>query len=97
MIGSAGSRPRAEAIARSSLIGSRSTISSAGPKRTGGTTIVDYLSSYQQMARPAPATYYRRFLLLRRFLRWVSRRDGAPDPFLDLEGPPRDRILGRCE
>ena len=31
-------------------------------------TIVDYLSAYQQRARPAPATYYRRFLLLRRFL-----------------------------
>src|SRR3954471_20497186 len=30
-------------------------------------TIVSYLSSYQQRARPAPATYYRRFLLLRRF------------------------------
>jgi integrase/recombinase XerD len=54
-------------------------------------TIVDYLSSYQQRARPAPATYYRRFLLLRRFLRWVSRRDGLPDPFLDLEPPPKPR------
>src|SRR5215211_7252899 len=50
-------------------------------------TIVDYLRSYQQRARPAPATYYRRFLLLRRFLRWLSRRDGLPDPFLDLEPP----------
>ena len=54
-------------------------------------TIVDYLSYYQQRARPAPATYYRRFLLLRRFLRWVSRRDGLPDPFLDLEPPPKPR------
>jgi integrase/recombinase XerC len=54
-------------------------------------TIVDYLSSYQHRARPAPATYYRRFLLLRRFLRWVSRRDGLPDPFLDLEPPPKPR------
>ena len=54
-------------------------------------TIVDYLSSYQQRARPAPATYYRRFLLLRRFFRWVSRRDGLPDPFLDLEPPPKPR------
>jgi integrase/recombinase XerC len=51
--------------------------------------IVDYLGSYQQRAQPAPATYYRRFLLVRRFLRWVSRRDGAPDPFLDLEPPPK--------
>ena len=54
-------------------------------------TIVDYLSGYQQRAHPAPATYYRRFLLLRRFLRWVSRRDGACDPFLDLEPPPKPR------
>jgi integrase len=54
-------------------------------------TIVDYLRSYQQRARPAPATYYRRFLLLRRFLRWVSRRDGAPDPFVDLDPPPKPR------
>jgi integrase len=54
-------------------------------------TIVDYLGAYQQRAQPAPATYYRRFLLLRRFLRWVCRRDGAPDPFLDLEPPPKPR------
>jgi integrase/recombinase XerC len=54
-------------------------------------TIVDYLSGYQQRAQPAPATYYRRFLLLRRFLRWVSRRSGARDPFLDLEPPPKPR------
>jgi integrase/recombinase XerC len=54
-------------------------------------TIVDYLRSYQRRARPAPATYYRRFLLLRRFLRWLSRRDGFPDPFLDLEPPPKPR------
>ena len=53
--------------------------------------IVDYLSAYEQRAHPAPATYYRRFLLLRRFLRWVSRRDGVPDPFLDLEPPPKPR------
>jgi integrase/recombinase XerC len=54
-------------------------------------TIVDYLSAYEQRAHPAPATYYRRFLLLRRFLRWSTRRDGAPDPFLDLEPPPKPR------
>jgi len=46
-------------------------------------TIVDYLGSYRARARPAPASYYRRFLLLRRFLRWVSRRNGVPDPFFD--------------
>jgi hypothetical protein len=55
------------------------------------TTIVDYLGAYRQRARPAPATYYRRFLLLRRFLRWVSRRHGVPDPFVDLEPPPKPR------
>jgi integrase/recombinase XerC len=54
-------------------------------------TIVDYLSAYQQRAHPAPATYYRRFLLLRRFLRWVSQRVGAPDPFRDLDPPPKPR------
>src|SRR5262245_59986734 len=32
-------------------------------------TIVDYLAAYQRRARPAPATYYRRFGLLRRFVR----------------------------
>ena len=53
--------------------------------------IVDYLRAYQQRAHPAPATYYRRFLLVRRFLRWVCRRHGAPDPFLDLEPPPKPR------
>jgi len=54
-------------------------------------TIVDYLADYQGRAQPAPATYYRRFVLVRRFLRWVSRRDGVPDPFLDLEPPPKPR------
>jgi site-specific recombinase XerD len=52
-------------------------------------TIVDYLANYQQRADPAPATYYRRFGLLRRFVRWLSRRSGTPDPFLDLEPPPK--------
>jgi len=50
---------------------------------------VDHLADYRARAHPAPATYYRRFLLLRRFLRWVSRREGVPDPFLDLESPPK--------
>ena len=54
-------------------------------------TIVNYLSAYEERAHPAPATYYRRFLLLRRFLRWATRRDGVPDPFLDLEPPPKPR------
>jgi hypothetical protein len=54
-------------------------------------TIVDYLRSYQQRACPAQATYYRRFLLLRKFLRWVSQREGVHDPFVDLEPPPKPR------
>jgi integrase/recombinase XerC len=53
--------------------------------------IVEYLRAYEQRAHPAPATYYRRFLLVRRFLRWACRRDGVPDPFLDLEPPPKPR------
>jgi hypothetical protein len=35
-------------------------------------TIVDYLDDYRTRCRPAPATYHRRFLLLRRFMRWVA-------------------------
>jgi hypothetical protein len=41
--------------------------------------IVDYLHSYQERAQPAEASYYRRFVLLRKFVRWVCRRDGVPD------------------
>lgn len=53
--------------------------------------IVDYLDDYQRRLAPAPATYHRRFLVLRRFMRWVSRREGVPDPFLDLDAPPKPR------
>ena len=55
------------------------------------TAIVDYLHSYQERAQPAKASYYRRFVLLRKFVRWVCRRDGVPDPFLDLDAPPKPR------
>ena len=51
------------------------------------TAIVDYLHSYQERAQPAEASYYRRFVLLRKFVRWVCRRDGVRDPFLDLDAP----------
>jgi integrase len=54
-------------------------------------TIVDYLDEYRGRCNPAPATYHRRFLLLRRFMRWVSHRNGMPDPFLELQAPPRPR------
>jgi site-specific recombinase XerD len=68
----------------------------AWAERTGSdvfaeASIVDYLAGYRERAHPAPSTYYRRFCLLRRFLRWVSRRSGVPDPFLDLEPPPKPR------
>ena len=53
--------------------------------------IVDYLRSYRERASPAQSTYYRRFVLVRRFLRWVSSRSGLPDPFHDLDAPPKPR------
>jgi integrase len=54
-------------------------------------TIVDYLDDYRQRCAPAPATYHRRFLLLRCFMRWVSRRNGLPDPFVELPARPKPR------
>jgi integrase len=54
-------------------------------------SIVAYLDDYRRRARPAPATYYRRFILLRRFFRWYSASVGATDPFADLECPPKPR------
>jgi site-specific recombinase XerD len=54
-------------------------------------TIVDYLDEYRSRCEPAPATYHRRFLLLRRFMAWVSQRNGLPDPFSELEAPPKPR------
>ncbi len=47
-------------------------------------TIVGYLEDYRERCDPAPATYHRRFLLLRRFMSWVSHRNGLPDAFLEL-------------
>lgn len=52
-------------------------------------TIVDYLAEYRRARKPAPATYYRRFVLLRRFMAWLARRHGTPDPFLELAAPPK--------
>jgi site-specific recombinase XerD len=54
-------------------------------------TIVDYLADYRRRRSPAPATYHRHFLLLRRFVRWVSQRNGVRDPFLELDAPPKPR------
>ncbi|MGH3048786.1 MAG: tyrosine-type recombinase/integrase [Gaiellaceae bacterium] len=53
--------------------------------------IVDHLDDYRQRVAPAAATYHRRFLILRRFMRWLSHREGVPDPFLDLEAPRKPR------
>jgi integrase/recombinase XerC len=52
-------------------------------------TIVRYLADYRRRKQPAEATYYRRFVFLRRFFRWYARRAGCADPFLDLEPPPK--------
>ncbi len=54
-------------------------------------TIVDYLDQYRTRRDPAPATYHRRLLLLRRFMAWVSQRNGLPDPFSELQAPPKPR------
>jgi len=54
-------------------------------------TIVGYLDDYRERCDPAPATYHRRFLLLRRFMSWVSHRNGLPDAFLELQAPPKPR------
>ncbi len=51
--------------------------------------IVDYLADYRQARRPEAATYYRRFVPLRRFMAWVCRRQGTPDPFLELQAPAK--------
>ncbi len=53
--------------------------------------MVDHLDDYRRRLHPAPATYHRRFLLLRAFMRWVSHRNGMPDPFLELQAPPKPR------
>jgi integrase len=50
---------------------------------------VDYLDDYRRRRNPAAATYYRHFVLLRRFMQWLSRRQGTPDPFLELEAPAK--------
>jgi site-specific recombinase XerD len=54
-------------------------------------TVVAHLHAYRDARQPAPATYYRRFLLLRRFYRWLSSRHGVRDPFLELDGPAKPR------
>jgi len=54
-------------------------------------TIVDHLDDYRTTRSPAPATYHRRFILLRRFLRWVAQHEGVSDPFAELDAPPRPR------
>jgi integrase/recombinase XerC len=65
-------------------------------ERTGGDpfqeqVMVAYLADYLARRCPAPATYYRHFVLVRAFVRWVTRRYGLIDPFLDLDAPPKPR------
>ncbi len=52
---------------------------------------MEYLDGYRRRCSPAPATYHRRFLLLRRFMRWVAQREGLTDPFAELDAPQRPR------
>ncbi len=54
-------------------------------------TIIDYLADYQQRRHPTPATYLQRLVLLRTFIKWLSRRQGTPNPFLELPRPPDPR------
>jgi integrase len=56
-----------------------------------GLSVVALLRLDRERRKPAPATYHRRFLLLRRFMSWVSHRNGLPDPFLELQAPPKPR------
>ena len=51
--------------------------------------MVEHLDTYRRTRSPMPATYHRRFILLRRFVRWVCQRHGLPDPFVDLDAPPK--------
>jgi len=53
--------------------------------------IVAYLADYASRRSPAAATYYRHFVLVRAFCRWLARRGGGVDPFLDLVPPPKPR------
>ena len=58
-------------------------------------TIVAYLDDYRERRRPAPATYYRRFTLLRHFFRWLSARSGVRSvPRPRAAGKPRKKPLG---
>jgi site-specific recombinase XerD len=54
-------------------------------------TVVAYFDAYRRDAGPAEATYYRRFMLLRRFFRWLASRAGVADPFVELEPPVKPR------
>ncbi|MGH2833123.1 MAG: tyrosine-type recombinase/integrase [Solirubrobacteraceae bacterium] len=49
--------------------------------------IIDYLKDYRQRLCPAPSTYRNRFVQLRSFMVWLSRRHGTPNPFDALPTP----------
>ena len=51
--------------------------------------VVDYFHDYRERCNPAAATYHRRCVLLRRYVRWLVQRDRIPDPFAELEAPPK--------
>jgi site-specific recombinase XerD len=91
-------RVRSSSRSHSTLVGYRvaldqliAFLESSGLDETPLTeqTLIAHLEDYRRRARPAAATYYRRFLLLRRFFRWYSRRAGVSDPFLELEPPAK--------
>lgn len=53
--------------------------------------MVEHLEHYRRARSPMPATYHRRFVLLRKFVRWVCQRQGVADPFVDLDPPQKPR------
>ena len=63
----------------------------AGSAAPDETILLTYLDDYRRRVSPAPATYYRRFVLLRRFFAWLAAHEGCRDPFADLEAPPKPR------
>ncbi len=56
--------------------------------------IADYLADYRQRCRPAPATYRHRFVLLRSFMTWITRRHDTANPFHELQLPPKTSSNG---
>jgi integrase len=53
--------------------------------------IVDYMTDYRGRCRPSPATYRRRFSLLRTFMVWLDHCHDISNPFRELQPPPKPR------